>query len=133
MQWGPSPFGWLPEGLNEETGFRLDIVSLLAVIGEYAMAEQAQPLTASWLCVLPRLLPAPQVLLKPSRPFRMPDHKAKVVGVKGGTIMETLNYFPNILHPIDKLKPLDFQVYSITHRGLSCIGKGPGKIGRAHV
>lgn len=69
MGWGPSHFGWLPYGVNEETGFRLDIVSLLAVISEYSMAEQAQPLTASWLCFLPQLLPAPQVLLKPSRPF----------------------------------------------------------------
>lgn len=116
MGWVPNPFGWLPYGLNEETGFRLDIVSLLAVIGEYAMAEQAQPLTASWLCLLPRLLPAPQVLLKPTRPSRMPELKAKVVGVKGGTILEVLNYFPNILHPLDKLKPLDFQVYSIRHK-----------------
>lgn len=27
--------------------------------------------------------------------------------------MEALNYFPNILHPLDKLKPLELQVYEI--------------------
>lgn len=46
----------------------------------------------------------------------MPDYKAKVVGVKNGTVVEALNYFPNILHPLDKLEPFDFQVYHIRHK-----------------
>ncbi len=113
MGWGPSPFGWLPIGLNDEQGFRLDIVSLLAVIGESSMSEQSQALTASKLCMLPRLLPAPQVLLKATRPIRLPETKAHVVGVESGTLLHTLNYFPNILHPLDKLEPLGFRVFHI--------------------
>jgi hypothetical protein len=79
------------------------------------MAEHAQAMTASWLCVLPRIIPAPQVLLKPTRPTRMPQVNAAVVGVKNGTFLQTLNYFPNILHPIEELPAFAFRVYKIKH------------------
>ena len=107
--------GWFPVGTNDTPGWRLDIVSLLAVIGESSMAEHAQAMTASWLCVLPRIIPAPQVLLKPTRPTRMPQVNAAVVGVKNGTFVQTLNYFPNILHPIEELPAFAFRVYAIKH------------------
>lgn len=93
----------------------MDIVSLLAVIGESSMAEHAQAMTASWICCLPRIIPAPQVLLKPTRPTRMPQVNAAVVGVKNGTLVPTLNYFPNILHPLEDLPPFAFRVYEIKH------------------
>src|SRR5438045_1767472 len=38
---------------------RLDIVSLFAVIGESAMSAHSQPLTASILCLLPRIFKTP--------------------------------------------------------------------------
>jgi hypothetical protein len=79
------------------------------------MAEHSQAMTASWLCVLPRIIPAPQVLLKPTRPTRMPQVNAAVVGVKNGTFVQTLNYFPNILHPIEELPAFAFRVYAIKH------------------
>lgn len=106
---------WFPTGTKEPPGWRLDIVSLLAVIGESAMAEHTQAMTASWLCCLPRIVPAPQVLIKPTRPARMPQVNAAVVGVKNGTFIQTLNYFPNIIHPIDDLAPFAFKVYDIRH------------------
>jgi hypothetical protein len=106
---------WFPVGMNNTPGWRLDIVSLLAVIGESSMADHAQAMTASWLCVLPRIIPAPQVLLKPTRPTRMPQVNAAVVGVKNGTFVQTLNYFPNILHPIEDLPAFAFRVYEIKH------------------
>jgi hypothetical protein len=106
---------WFPVGTNDTSGWRLDIVSLLAVIGESSMAEHAQAMTASWLCVLPRIIPAPQVLLKPTRPTRMPQVNAAVVGVMNGTFVQTLNYFPNILHPIEELPAFAFRVYAIKH------------------
>jgi hypothetical protein len=113
--WGGDGQGWWPNGKNSDSGWRLDIVSLLAVIGESSMAEQSQALTASWLCCLPRIIPAPQVLLKPTRPTRMPHTNATVVGVKNGIIVQTLNYFPNIIHPIEDLSPFTFKVYRIKH------------------
>ncbi|KAL3423799.1 hypothetical protein PVAG01_05546 [Phlyctema vagabunda] len=106
---------WLPVGRNNETGWKLDIVSLLAVIGESSMEEHAQAVTASWTCILPRIIPAPQALLKPTRPARMPQYNAVVVGVHNGTQVDTLNYFPNIIHSIEDLPAYSFKVYEITH------------------
>jgi hypothetical protein len=101
---------------NSKSGWRLDIVSLLAVVGESSMSEHVQPLTASWLCLLPRLIPAPHALLKPSRPSSLPSKNAVVVGVHSGTMVMELNYFANLLHPIAELAPLTVQVIDIAHR-----------------
>jgi hypothetical protein len=92
-------------------------VSLLAVIGESSMEEHAQVLTSSWTCMLPRIIPAPQALLKPTRPTRLPQVNAAVVGVHNGTLVPTLNYFPNIIHPIEDLPALSFKVLTIKHKG----------------
>lgn len=106
---------WFPTGRHDEGGWRLDIVSLLAVIGESSMEEHAQVLTSSWIGMLPRIIPAPQALLKPTRPTRLPQVNAAVVGVHNGTLIPSLNYFPNIIHPIDELAPLSFRVLEIKH------------------
>ena len=107
---------WFPAGENQNhDGWRLDIVSLLAVIGESSMESHSQALTSSWTCILPRIIPAPQALLKPSRPTRMPQVNAAVVGVHNGTLVQTLNYFPNILHPIEDFPAFAFKVLRITH------------------
>jgi len=108
---------WFPTTTNDSPGWRLDIVSLLAVIGESSMESHSQALTSSWTCILPRIIPAPQALLKPSRPTRMPQVNAAVVGVHNGTLVPTLNYFPNILHPIEDLPAYSFKVLRITHAG----------------
>lgn len=108
---------WFPHGKNNDSGWRLDIVSLLAVIGESSIESHSQALTSSWTCILPRIIPAPQVLLKPSRPTRMPVQNATVVGVHNGTSVPSLNYFPNIIHPLDDLKQFEFKVLKIKHRG----------------
>lgn len=107
---------WFPSGRNSESGWKLDIVSLLAVIGESSMDSHIQVLTSSWYCILPRIIPAPQALLKPTRPTRLPQINAAVVGVHNGTLVSTLNYFPEILHPIDDLPAFSFKVLKITHK-----------------
>ncbi|QSZ30752.1 hypothetical protein DSL72_000310 [Monilinia vaccinii-corymbosi] len=107
---------WFPSGKEVRDGWRLDIVSLLAVIGESAMAEHSQSMTSSWMCMLPRIIPAPQVLLKSSRPSRMSQVNAAVVGVHSGIYIPTLNFFPNIIHPIEALEPFQFKVFEIRHR-----------------
>lgn len=96
--------------------WRLDLVSLLAVIGESSMSGQVQPLTASRACLLPRLLPAPQALLRPSRPSGLPSQNAIIVGVYSGIMVNQLNYFANLLHPIAELAPHTVQKISITHK-----------------
>jgi hypothetical protein len=104
---------WLPSGRNDSLGWRLDIVSLLAVIGESTIAEQSQLLTASWLCVLPRLIPAPQALLKSKRPTRLPATPAIIVGVFSGTRVDELNFYADLIHRVGDLKPFEFREYTI--------------------
>ncbi|OBT68429.1 hypothetical protein VE03_02843 [Pseudogymnoascus sp. 23342-1-I1] len=128
---GDGDEGWWPVGKDNQNGWRLDIVSLLAVIGESSMAEHSQAMTASWIGCLPRIIPAPQVLLKPTRPTRMPHSHASVVGVKNGIQVPTLNYFPNILHPVEDLAPFSFRVYTIKHSRQALAAKDDTKSWRA--
>ncbi|KAH7249158.1 uncharacterized protein BKA55DRAFT_571070 [Fusarium redolens] len=103
---------WFP---NAKANWSLDVVTLLAVIGESSMAEQTQTITASLLCLLPRLIPAPQALLKPSRPSRMPETLAKMTGVYSGTTLDSVGFFATIITPLDALQPFSFRVLEITH------------------
>lgn len=80
------------------------------------MADNAQPMTASMLCLLPRILPAPQALLKPTRPTRLPSYKAQVVGIYSGMILDSVGSFANIIHPLEEEPPLSFRVLKIRHR-----------------
>ncbi|KAM0513567.1 hypothetical protein ACHAPE_007617 [Trichoderma viride] len=109
---GDPGWKWFP---NDKDSWRLDVVSLLAVIGESAIGEHAQTITASMLCMLPRLLPAPQALLKPSRPTRLPETHAKMAGVESGTVLDSVGFFANIILPLDELIPYDFVELDIRH------------------
>lgn len=106
---------WFPQGRNDSPGWRLDIVSLLAVIGEGLMNDHAQTVTSSWLCLLPRLIPAPQALLKADRPKRLPPVPGiTVLGAFSGTKVDELNFAANLIHDIGELKNFEFQEYTIT-------------------
>lgn len=109
---GDSDWKWFP---NVKLDWSLDVVNLLVVIGEQAMIEHAQPITASLLCVLPRIIPAPQVFLKPSRPTRMPEVSAKMTGVYSGTTLDSVGFFANIITPLDERAPFSFKVLDIRH------------------
>ncbi|KAI0401136.1 hypothetical protein F4802DRAFT_619161 [Xylaria palmicola] len=116
----PAPTGakaWFSsDGPGEgPAGWRLDVVTLLAVIGESSIAEHAQIITASVLCLLPRIIPAPQALLKPSRPQRLPETTARMTGVYSGVVLDTVGFFANIIHPLDELPPFSFKVLEIKH------------------
>lgn len=121
---------WFSTERAGREGWRLDIVSLLAVIGEGAIESHIQPMTSSWTCILPRIIPAPQVLLKSSRPTRMPEVPAAIAGIWNGTLVATLNFFPNIIHPIDEMNAFAFKVYEIKHKDESPLvtrRSSPGK------
>ncbi|KAF7561569.1 hypothetical protein G7046_g2567 [Stylonectria norvegica] len=111
---GPSDpqWKWFP---NTKDGWSLDVVTLLAVIGESSIAEHSQAITASVICMLPRLIPAPQALLKPSRPGRMPETVAKMTGVYSGTTLDSVGFFANIITPLDAFPPFSFKVLEIVH------------------
>ncbi|CAJ2504986.1 Uu.00g123800.m01.CDS01 [Anthostomella pinea] len=103
------------DGASGPSGWRLDVVTLLAVIGEGSIAEHAQTITASVFCLLPRIIPAPQALVKPSRPVRLPETTAKMTGVYSGVVLDTVGFFANIIHPLDELQPFSFKVLEIKH------------------
>ncbi|KAI0193113.1 hypothetical protein F4808DRAFT_464902 [Astrocystis sublimbata] len=110
-----------PDG-EGPAGWRLDVVTLLAVIGESSVAEHSQVITSSVLCLLPRIIPAPQALLKPSRPQRLPETTAKMTGVYSGVVLDTVGFFANIIHPLDELQPFAFKVMEIKHRDRNTTG-----------
>ncbi|KAG7286236.1 hypothetical protein NEMBOFW57_008542 [Staphylotrichum longicolle] len=114
---------WFPWGRQDLPGWKFDVITLLAIIGESSVAEHAQILTASSLCLLPRIIPAPQALLRPTRPQRLPEVTAKMAGVYGGVVLDTVGFFANIMHPLDDLKPFAFKVLEIKHTHLT--GKRP--------
>jgi hypothetical protein len=116
---------WFPTGQNNSPGWRLDVVTLLAVIGESSVAEHSQAITASFLCLLPRIIPAPQALLKPSRPMRLPEVRAKTAGVYNGVVLDSVGFFADILHPLDQLHAFEFKVYEIKHT--DALAKGVAK------
>lgn len=103
---------WFPIG---KENWQLDAVTLLAVIGEASVSDNAQPMTASMLCLLPRILPAPQALLKPTRPTRLPAFKAQMVGVQSGVSLDSVGFFANIIHPLEEKPAYSFSVYEIWH------------------
>ena len=99
-----------------EGDLQLDVVGLLAVIGESAMSTHAQIATASRWSLLPRLIPAPQALLRHTRPHRLPPvPSVKVVGVKSGNFQTELNYFPNLIHCIENVTGYSFEQVRISH------------------
>ncbi|KEY64127.1 hypothetical protein S7711_07472 [Stachybotrys chartarum IBT 7711] len=112
MSGGEESWTWFPNGRLE---WSLDIVTLLAVIGESSIADHAQAITSSTLCLLPKLIPAPQALLKPSRPTRMPEVKAHMSGVYSGINLDSIGFFASIITPLDSLPALSFQVLHIKH------------------
>ncbi|RPB26717.1 hypothetical protein L211DRAFT_649056 [Terfezia boudieri ATCC MYA-4762] len=98
------------------TNLRLEVVGLLAVIGESAMSAHSAIATATMWGLVPRLIPAPQALFRHSRPHRLPPliQGVTVVGVCSGNAVKELGYFANILHGINQLP--QYAVGSITIR-----------------
>lgn len=105
---------WFPNQLDKAPSWHFDAISLVAVLGDSTITEHAQTLTASSLCLIPRLIPAPQALVKTTRPSRLPAVPAIVFGVHSGTRIDELNFYANLIHDIGSLKPLQFKAYRIT-------------------
>jgi hypothetical protein len=78
--------------------WRLDIVSILAVLGENNIKFNAHLINLSWTCLLPRLLPAPQGLLSERMKILPYEEDVNVYSPTTGTNREGLNYFATLLH-----------------------------------
>ena len=78
---------------------QLDIVGIVAILGEASVLRVSQISALSWHHELPRLMPAPQALLKHSLEKRLPIEAGKVVGLYSGNVNLELNFFCQLLHP----------------------------------
>ncbi|KAK5722670.1 hypothetical protein LTR15_005902 [Elasticomyces elasticus] len=73
--WGP---GWAMLWPDAFDNFQLDIVGLLAILGEGSLAANAQVSALSNLSFLPRLMPTPQSLMWPNRKLAgEPTHRMR--------------------------------------------------------
>ena len=78
----------------------------LAILGEGSVETIAQVATLSYLIYLPRLLPAPQIFIRPSRPEKLETTAgARVIGVHSGNTGEDIHHVAHALHRGDKLPP----------------------------
>ncbi|KAH6842679.1 hypothetical protein B0I37DRAFT_436428 [Chaetomium sp. MPI-CAGE-AT-0009] len=113
--------GWFPVEAEPNEGWRVDAVTLalLAIIGDPRSEDLTRAMTATRLAMLPRLVPAMQ-LLSAVRPERLPKTKAILSDIHGPTPedvsrRETIGYFVNVLHSMDDMLRLRFRVPEVSH------------------
>lgn len=82
--------------------FHLDIVGFLAILGEGSVSVNYQVSTLSAFTFLPRLLPAPQAFMRPSRPLRLDDVPGTVLGIHSGNCQPHVYRIPHIILPGDE-------------------------------
>lgn len=105
--------GWFDNCRDTSSGWRLDVVSLLAFVGP----DQTQVMTSSWLCLLPRLIPGPQSLLVTERPQNPPPVRdVKVIGIYSGERVDKLNYFANLIHQVNDISRNTILCYEIEYK-----------------
>ena len=92
MQWIQAEEGerWLDS-------LQLDIVGFLAILGEGSVLANAQVLTLSKWIFLPRLIPAPQALMRPTRPMKLEPVPGQVAGIYSGNYRDSINHIGNIV------------------------------------
>jgi hypothetical protein len=74
------------------------ILASLAILGEGSVKANAQVSTLSLLSLVPRLLPAPQALIRTSRPESLKSDTGKVIGARSGGIRDHVNHIAHLLH-----------------------------------
>jgi len=76
----------------------LDVVNILAFLGEHNIEACSQQICMSWTCFLPRLIPAPQGLLA-RRPRKLESEEdTPVIGIHTGVTRPGLHYFGRMLY-----------------------------------
>lgn len=106
-------------GNPNSTGFenlQLDIVGFLAILGEGSVLANSQVASLSKWIFIPRLLPAPQALLRPNRPLTLSATPGRVTGVYSGNHKDEINHIGNIVLDAEEMKPFDLRYVSITRK-----------------
>ncbi|KAF2190181.1 hypothetical protein K469DRAFT_624728 [Zopfia rhizophila CBS 207.26] len=101
------------EGQVKIEELQLDIVGFLAILGEGSVLANAQVSTLSKWIFLPRLIPAPQALMRPSRPTKLEPVPGQVTGVFSGNDRNTINHIGNIVCDANSLPEHSVRVVSI--------------------
>ncbi|KAL5598630.1 hypothetical protein BROUX41_003447 [Berkeleyomyces rouxiae] len=106
--------GWFA---SNKLDYSLDVVTLLAIIGEQSMADHAPAITATRWCYLPRLLPAPQAFLRPTRPTSLPHVEVQGIGVSSGVQLTSISVFADSLlgTSVTDMDRYAFHAVSIRH------------------
>ncbi|KAF1990030.1 hypothetical protein K402DRAFT_418126 [Aulographum hederae CBS 113979] len=102
--------------------FQLDIVGFLAILGEGSVLANSQVATLSKMVFLPRLLPAPQALLRPSRPEKLEPTTGWVTGVESGNDRAWVNHVGNVILDAESMPE-----YSVRCVEIRRIKNGPVK------
>lgn len=85
------------DGTYDITSLQLDIVGFLAILGEGSVLANAQVSTLSKWIFLPRLLPAPQALMRPTRPLDLEPVRGDVSAVWSGNDRDHVNHIGHII------------------------------------
>jgi hypothetical protein len=88
------PFVWFQGGVKN---LQLDIVGFLAILGEGSVLSNSQVASLSAITFLPRLMPAPQALLRTSRPSKLDPHTGYTVAVSAGNYRDYINHIGHML------------------------------------
>ncbi|KAF2838161.1 hypothetical protein M501DRAFT_993025 [Patellaria atrata CBS 101060] len=91
----------------------LDIVGFLAILGEGSILANAQVSTLSRSIFLPRLLPAPQALLRPARPEKLEPTPGYVTGVHSGNNRTYINHIGQIVLDAENMQDFDVRCVEI--------------------
>ena len=85
------------------TGLQLDVAGFLAILGEGSILANAQVAALSPIIFLPRLMPAPQALMMPSRPTKLEPAVGYTTGVQSGNHRDYINHVGHVLVLVTKL------------------------------
>ncbi|KAF2126346.1 hypothetical protein P153DRAFT_345948 [Dothidotthia symphoricarpi CBS 119687] len=105
------------DGSIDLSSLQLDIVGFLAILGEGSVLANAQVSTLSKWVFLPRLMPAPQALMRPSRPQVLEPVRGNVSGIFSGNHREDINHVGNIVCDASNLPPFSVRVVEIKRTG----------------
>ncbi|KAF2627270.1 hypothetical protein BU25DRAFT_341998 [Macroventuria anomochaeta] len=101
------------DGTYNLQALQLDIVGFLAILGEGSVLANAQVSTLSRWIFLPRLIPAPQALMRPTRPLDLEPVRGDVSGVKSGNDKDHVNHIGNIICDANNLPRHSVRVVTI--------------------
>lgn len=102
---------------NLKTITRLTVFpNSLAILGESSVLANAQVASLSLFFLLPRLIPAPQALIRTARPERLTPSTGRVMGTLSGNYRDHVNAIAALLHDDKKLDAYSVRFARITRR-----------------